>query len=1685
MVPTNPGTRKSERLEKKSAPIAAVRRKSERVVKEIPSPLRRSERTKNHASSTSYILSGSLDSKQKKQKKEKSVEQLMTFEAKEVSVNEKDVDRTARVINHRKDARAYRAIFKRKQIQENVKHPLLPSADAKVQELKASTSLIGPVKEPLEKNGGVQLCNTRWRCNSGETHEPEGGGCVEWSKGGNFKRKRVDQDPIVQQGFSCSTKSNKESVNPSATEDIESDDLLKKRRKITNNVVDQLSSKSEGEGKISTGNKEGNSGDSVERPAANNVESDEVRKLRDEQRCLHLLLKPEIAKLCEILHLPDNVKIIVDKFLEYVMDNHHVHREPVSILQAFQISLCWMAASLLKHKIDHKASLLLAKQHLNFDCKKEEVDYICSMLQCLKTLFLYRTGNSDVAGLPKSSELSKKLHSCTGVAPEVELAEKDISKSIKEIRKKCQKQLKKLHLKQREEKDRLNAIIKERKAEEDHKYKLESAAIRSLTPNNVIRKKKLEDLDAKYAKIIEDLKWQHEIHLKDLETLQLAARKMVQDREATWVEQVKSWAQIELLSILPSQKLGSGVEYFRTSEQLQAHNSQKNLSLVSDEIADGQTNKMVQTMARNGIGLSETRETISPVTVPHSNPVEVQTLVDNNFSVKEVDTMVPEGGSISRNEDHNRAKNASDSQTDIVNLHSHSKEHNSGGGSITADEREVLANFISHDCREDEVAFGLPSSVEEICDQALSDVPGREVAVEVHRTGSSTDGLDDVPTNLGNLDRTTSCDPNFEISLGEVELVGSQDSVEKIVSLDVPKTGSSTGGPNKVSLSNKGNLDGTTLFDPGSDISLGEVNALGSQDGVENITSLNSQSSEICIQSESTICMSKCENAAQIQKADDSNDLNKAVTLDPLLSEERIDSATVSGMPGTENLSDHTDTVVLVNPPSSVEQISDGDVINVLDRELSSRIHGTACPSGSPDTVALLNPLSSEQQIPDVVSISTPHGRVPAEVAETSHEVVECHNDRECQTDLDKSTSSFQQEGLSRTVNENMSQAAPAVSSSLLQPVVLPPQAPPISANEALQNACTSSPASSGAVDEAAIAGEIQHSSQQVEPVLCTVDVVPANQCNHESLVMEPPEQGQQLTSAEYPSSNYPLNLPSTTVIEHQPINEDNHSGGVPQESIEAPNQAVVQPTSNHESLVMEPPLQQQLLPFAEYPPSNQDPSGFERQPINKDNLSCCAPLESIEISNQAVVQLTTSLVIEPSEQGQLSPPAECSSNHNPPNLPSHTRIEHQPIDEDNISRHATLSSIEVPNQAVVQPASSSELDSYASVARFGTQSSDTRNMSTSEYNIHHPTQTASGSGSRTTPPLYRDPLQNELERIRKEIEQTVKFREDTKLQFKSEFEKEMEELNRKYEIKFHELEEEFRQRKKSLDANLNIVVMNKILAEAFRSKCMDLKVSNASGIQQDASLQPVRLSRQQTGIRPSLVASPSSCGIPAASLRNTSTATCSQTVMPTSRAAYDTSTIFSNVSTRPPHINSISPSSGNLQVASEIRAPAPHLQPYRRSTPMPAPSRPTLSNEMPIHQASTSIAATPSPLFPQLRPHPTPSAHQSPSNVAATPPSVPQLRPRPTLSTYYSDPHNRGHRSDRAGGLPTANLSPIELRMDANSQSGTNLPNILPRLSDGVTLNGSQFGTGDRSMQVNSAHQATSLDVVYLSDDD
>ncbi|XP_058780148.1 helicase protein MOM1-like isoform X2 [Vicia villosa] len=469
----------------------------------------------------------------------------------------------------------------------------------------------------------------------------------------NFWTKLLEGKQF-QWKYSCSSSQrSRKRVQPFNNLEGESDfvyeGIAKKRTKVSNNIVDQPSLKSEGE-KLSTEIK-------ADKPKGNDVEFEKNGSVHDEQRSLHLSLKPQITKLCEILLLPDNVKKLVDCFLEYVMNNHHVSREPVSMLQAFQISLIWTAAAMQKHKLDHKASLILAKQHLNFDCKKGEANYSYSLLRCLKKIFRHRTGTCSDTSSPQASNMI-----------EVELFKKDLSKSIKETKKKCEKMLNNIRLMQKEEKHRLRTAIEVELAELERKQKIELAFTRSCSPNEVTRTETLKILNIDHQKSIEELKFQHELRLKDLEDKQSAHMLKAQDWVPTWVENLKSWAKNELQSIVSSKELGTGVDY----------------SLMIDNV--------IESMKDTGDMVPETNS--SSV----SKTVEKQNSLGKHDNANEVGIMVSNRLPVSGSEDHNAMENHYVSQENIISKHFHSGEQNVDGA--IADEDNGCGN-LRHRSRDD------------------------------------------------------------------------------------------------------------------------------------------------------------------------------------------------------------------------------------------------------------------------------------------------------------------------------------------------------------------------------------------------------------------------------------------------------------------------------------------------------------------------------------------------------------------------------------------------------------------------------------------------------------------------------------------------------------------------------------------------------------------------------------------------------------------------------------------------------------------------------------------------------------------------------------------------------------------------------------------------------------------------
>lgn len=587
---------------------------------------------------------------------------------------------------------------------------------------------------------------------------------------------------------------------------------------------------------------------------------------------------------------------------------------------------CWTAASLLKHKIDHKESLALAKQHLNFDCKKEEVDYVYSLLRCLKKMFLYRTGIFKVSDYPNVCELSSKgvtddhsharlsrsmtsspqkangevealsLHqefsdkqvlSQLGSAPEFRLALKDVTKSIKEIQKKCNKQLVKLSQKQEEEKNEIKRTYEEEKSLLEKKHGMESTIFRTCLQSNIsLRADKLKILDNEYAKKIEVQEQQLEMRLKTLEDMYHAARNKLAEREARWVEDVKSWAQVELMSKTCSNGPECGVKCLETIEQVTVHAGPKNVAPVSGHLSEecipGETApSLPENVPDKAVACSSAVETLAPLHRPDTVNDESNTISSESVSVTGFVNCNGTGAS-------------GDVQVKIGSIIPCTKECNRDGATSSKPDDEVLEvpETVSSS---DGTKKVVPSSSEEGRDP-LS-VPHGEVPMGIH--DSSTEFPEKVLSlNLSSTEQipaeATLSVPGTEVLLKVPETLNSNDGLQNVVS-----------------------VDGSSL--PTEGVPFGVPETVSSNDGLENFLSVTPHSSDEQILDRTSSSMpngevqleSAARKVVEFDNTNNHNDGAYAVASDNFI---RVDQQ--DGVDNTINQNSHSQMLSLVNSPS-------------------------------------------------------------------------------------------------------------------------------------------------------------------------------------------------------------------------------------------------------------------------------------------------------------------------------------------------------------------------------------------------------------------------------------------------------------------------------------------------------------------------------------------------------------------------------------------------------------------------------------------------------------------------------------------------------------------------------------------------------------------------------------------------
>lgn len=395
------------------------------------------------------------------------------------------------------------------------------------------------------------------------------------------------------------------------------------------------------------------------------------------------------------------------------------------------------------------------------------------MLRCLKKIFSYRTGSYNDTDSPNASKPSDGV--CTRVEQEVELFKKDICKSIKEIKKKCQKKLKKLCLLQEEEKQRLKAHTEEEEAKFEEGYKLQSAVIRSCSPNDVIRMEKLRVLNLEYEKGIEELKCQHETQLKDLEAKQSADKQKFLEKEAAWVEDVESWAQNELSKIVASKELGTGVESFQTYGQVQHDNVLKN-HFAEGKGKDDKVKAITETVTENSplsderianraaVSLSCRKEHLGQHGI-----INAKDSTENDGAVNPPSSMEHESDGGAVNEVSHRELRLSNGPDN--NTHSSPWHENSGdsssilNGHIPVDEQETrneldtvctlvrdvppetsgMVNFT--ECVQDASPLNPPSSMTQMSDEGRLEVPCLDRVLSPRTCQAACSG-DEGPNNI-------------------------------------------------------------------------------------------------------------------------------------------------------------------------------------------------------------------------------------------------------------------------------------------------------------------------------------------------------------------------------------------------------------------------------------------------------------------------------------------------------------------------------------------------------------------------------------------------------------------------------------------------------------------------------------------------------------------------------------------------------------------------------------------------------------------------------------------------------------------------------------------------------------------------------------------------------------------------
>ncbi|PIA37321.1 hypothetical protein AQUCO_03000131v1 [Aquilegia coerulea] len=1398
----------------------------------------------------------------------------------------------------------------------------------------------------------------------------------------------------------------------------ENAEIVKKRKKVVSNIVDPIALRSDLDDKrklVSVG-KEGASGaatgtgspillestaktnavnDSVlDKSETHLVNSEETSNLRESQKSLHLSLKPVISKLCEILQLPDDAKSMAGKFLEYMMSNHKIHKEPVTLFQAFQISLCWSAASFVKYKIgrmDRRESLSLAKQHLNFECKEEETQTVYSVLRGLKKQFLHQVGSPRLISAENHSPKVKEEQfdpraSQSSLSSQQELEDVEIretpknqkgsiqldtskvkqaadsedgigssnlgsSKNIKQVQKIHSRRMKNLYEKQKEEYEKfrknLEKIVEKEHADLEVKHKLESALIRRLNSQLSVRLEKLKMVDQDFARKKEEVSIRMEEQQKRLESLQRTARDEEALLEKHWLQEAKSGRSVATYATLPLSDSGSRVEFMENFEQVSHESSGFRMEHINDCEQGGVIHEKATTSSSMSL---ERRDTTGAVSVL---PAEaVPSVICATFPEKEFEVVATEPPSLS------------------MQLSERVVEKNTLVSESAADTLSKQQRSI---CRPDSAS----SSLEQMLINPLMD--------QGHTAPAQDDHVQSFQVTVD--EHAEPAEREFH----DVEVSKCRISDESQVDIQASWTADAV-------ACNQVNDD--TPVVPSA------VQLQRSADTLSNEPTRPDDQACARVDQEPNVSLQLFE--AQIQAPCEDQDAMIDVELSEcnIAHESQVEIQALRAADAVSCNQVNDDTPVV---PSAV-QLQLSPVVDTPPTEPSQH-DVQACARVDQEHNISLQPFEAQVRRP-----------CEDQDAMIDVEVSECNVLSESQVGI-------------QTLQEVNAVPCNQVNDDTPSSVKL--QLPPIENTPSNEPTQPDIQACAQVDQEPNVSFQIQAPCEDQDPIIDHFAPVHDNhfrraaseQTQAPTLLPDASTYIIQEQRNESQTSHQQIETQIRSPVEDQnePLNQFSNAAAQP--VTELPPAMEQQPT--HDVLVDHPvPLQDSRFTHShsqqiqDLGPSADPPSTISSQ----------MEVRTVTCTDQE--QRNERQTLRQHSELQIGSPVEVQNelfNHSDPCFSNQV-----------LAQPPSVEQTELLNHSYSRPNGQSRLPVESAVTGIGSRLSDHRTMSFSPEYSPVPQQSAPVS-SQVTQQMFLDPLQNELGRIRREEEQTFKMHEEEKMRLTSACEKELEEVRRKYNTMLQNAELEFVKRKKALETNYKIVNWNRSLAEAFRLKC-DSRTAGTPGMQQGSMQQILRSSLQQAAQRPAPVLGPRTA----------------PPAIPQVQMVHQPSALFSSNPIRS-HFSQVRSPSGNHQIGTEVRAPAPHLQRFR-PTSMQAP-RPSLSPLSCVLPGQQSL--------------------NNPTTISSVHPQ------RTRQPTHMPGPFSRTHQSENMAAFRSSqnsSLSALELLMDMERHPSPNPPHLLPPLQDhGQTIN-TWDTTGlpiIRGLCDPSVLTGTAADVVCLSDDD